>query len=143
MKLPLKSTLFSNHERDKDLRGSILSIVDSKINNVSIITCNKNTIRSNHYHKMDYHYMYVLEGEINYFFKKLDNEEFYYMKVERGQTIFTPNKEIHATHFPVKTSLIVSSRFPRDQITYEKDTVRVNFVNQENLVYMIENGIKC
>lgn len=143
MKLPSKSTLFTNNERDKDQRGSILSIVDGQVNNVSIITCNKNTIRSNHYHKIDYHYMYVLEGEINYFFKTLESEELYYMRIMKGQTIFTPNKEIHATHFPLKTTLIVSSGFPRDQNTYENDTVRVNFVNQENLMRMIKNAIKC
>ena len=34
--------------------------------------------------------------------------------------------------------MVVSSGFPRDQKTYEADTVRVDFINKENLQKMIE-----
>ena len=54
MKLPIESKLFKNEIRDEDKRGEILSIVDYNISNVSIITCNEGTIRSNHYHKKDF-----------------------------------------------------------------------------------------
>ena len=131
--LPKSSKLFSNIKRDVDYRGQILSIVDSIIQNVSIIDCNPHTIRSNHYHKKDFHFMYVLEGRIDYFFKNLKDENVKYLNVKQGETIFTPNLEIHSTYFPVKTSLIVSSGFPRDQKTYEKDTVRVDFLNKDNI----------
>ena len=67
LNLPKISKLFSNSKRDSDLRGEILSIVDTKIQNVSIITSNANVIRSNHYHKKDFHFMYVLEGKMDYF----------------------------------------------------------------------------
>ena len=60
-----------NTSRSQDPRGQILSIVDDKISNVSIITCVPGSIRSNHYHLKDFHYMYVLEGEIDYFFKPI------------------------------------------------------------------------
>ena len=53
--------------RDVDPRRDS-SIVDATVQNVSIITCNPDTIRSNHYHFEDFHYMYVVEGEIDYFF---------------------------------------------------------------------------
>ena len=133
MSLPRKSTLFKNNQRDQDDRGEILSIVDESVNNVSIITCNPGALRSNHYHHTDFHFMYVLEGEIDYFFKDIGSEEVSYLKVRTGDTIFTPDNEIHATYFPIKTRLIVSSKFPRDQATYEKDTVRVPFVTIENI----------
>ena len=133
MSLPRKSTLFKNNQRDQDDRGEILSIVDESVNNVSIITCNPGALRSNHYHHTDFHFMYVLEGEIDYFFKDIGSEEVSYLKVRTGDTIFTPDNEIHATYFPIKTRLIVSSKFPRDQATYEKDTVRVSFVTIENI----------
>jgi hypothetical protein len=133
MSLPRKSTLFKNNQRDQDDRGDILSIVDEAVNNVSIITCNPGALRSNHYHHTDFHFMYVLEGEIDYFFKDIGSEEVNYLKVRAGDTIFTPDNEIHATYFPIKTRLIVSSKFPRDQATYEKDTVRVPFVSNENI----------
>ena len=135
MKLPKKSKLFKNIVRNKDNRGSIKSIVDYKISNVSIITSNSNSIRSNHYHIKDFHFMYVLEGKIDYFFKGIhdDNDNMYYLEVNIGDTIFTPKMEIHCTFFPIKTKLIVSSYYPRDQKTYEEDTVRVNFIDKTNI----------
>ena len=102
-------------------------------NYVSIITCTPGSIRSNHYHHTDFHFMYVLEGDFDYFFKDLESDEIKYLKVKVGETIFTPPKEIHACHFPEITKLIVSSKNPRDQETYEKDTVRVEFVNLNNV----------
>ena len=71
--------------------------------------------------------MYVFRRCYRLFHKKLNGDEVKYIKVLSGDTIFTPNLEIHATYFPVKTSLVVSSGFPRDQETYENDTVRVDF----------------
>ena len=131
--LPSSSKLINNINRSVDTRGQIKSIVDAEINNVSLIKCNSNSIRSNHYHKKDFHFMYVLKGVINYFFSDLEMNNIKYLRVETGQTIFTPCLEIHSTHFPVDTTLIVSSGFPRDQKTYESDTVRVDFINEENI----------
>ena len=136
--LPSKSKLFKNESRNKDERGEIKSIVDAKISNVSIITCNANSIRSNHYHKKDFHFMYVLKGKINYFFSDLEKKNIKFLKIKKGDTIFTPKMEIHATHFPVDTTLIVSSGYPRDQKTYEEDTVRVEFLNETNLEFLID-----
>lgn len=128
-----KSTIIKSNTRDSDKRGSIISIVDDKISNVSIIKCNAGSIRSNHYHLEDYHYMYVLDGEIDYFFKNIDSDHINYLKVKKNQNIFTPPLEIHATYFPIKTTLIVSSLNPRDRETYEKDTRRVEFINYNNV----------
>lgn len=137
MNLPTKSTLFANIQRDEDQRGGILSIVDNKVENISIISCNPGSIRSNHYHYDDFHFMYVLEGDFDYFFKDLDGGEVQYLKVRAGETIFTPPNEIHACYFPESTRLIVCSKNPRDQETYEADTVRVDFVNEENIQEML------
>ena len=137
-KLPNKSTIIKDIERDSDDRGRILSIVDHNIKNVSIIETFPNSMRSNHFHHKDFHFMYILEGEIDYFFKPLNSDEISYFKIEAGTTIFTPNNEIHSCHFPVNTKMVVSSGFPRDQKTYEADTVRVDFINKENLQKMIE-----
>ena len=139
--LPSSSKLIDNNNRSFDQRGQIKSIVDCSISNVSIITCNQNSIRSNHYHKKDFHFMYVLEGKINYFFSDLEMKNINYLKVCKGDTIFTPHLEIHSTHFPIETTLIVSSGFPRDQKTYEEDTVRVDFINEKNIdLYLKKYG---
>ena len=137
---PTKSRLFKSITRDNDIRGSIISIVDDVVQNVSLITCNAGSIRSNHYHKKDFHYMYVLEGEIDYFYKELNNDVVHYFKVKKDDIIFTPKNEIHATFFPLNTKLIVSSMLPRDQETYEKDTVRVEFINNNNLQTMLNEN---
>lgn len=142
MEIPVISTLYKGIERDKDKRGSILSIVDTQVKNVSVITCNANVLRSNHYHKKDFHFMYVLHGEIDYFFKDIDTKIVSYFKVSEGDIIFTPANEIHATFFPIETKLIVSSFLPRDQETYEEDTVRVDFINDKNIHSMIEKYVK-
>lgn len=137
MDLPKKSKLFKNVQRNEDDRGAILSIVDAQIKNVSIINCTPGSIRSNHYHHEDFHFMYVLEGDFDYFYKDIETEEVGYIKVKVGDTIFTPPKEIHACYFPENTKLIVSSKNPRDQETYEADTVRVNFISQANIEEML------
>ena len=139
MNTSTKSILFNSITRDNDKRGSIISIVDDLVQNVSIISCFAGSIRSNHYHNEDFHYMYVLEGEIDYFYKELTNDNINYYKIKKNDIIFTPNKEIHATFFPVDTKLIVSSKLPRDQATYENDTVRVELINQNNLQMMLNS----
>ena len=61
----------------------------------------------------------------------------YVAGIKKDDIIFTPKNEIHATFFPLRTKLIVSSKLPRDQETYENDTVRVEFINNDNLQFMI------
>tara|TARA_B100000959_G_scaffold282029_1_gene347554 strand:- start:16 stop:438 length:423 start_codon:yes stop_codon:yes gene_type:complete len=125
-----KSKKINNITRSKDPRGSILSIVDEKVKNVSIITSLPRTIRSNHYHKKDWHYMYVLEGVMEYFF--VSENKTFFMKIKKGDNVFTPPKELHATYFPVKTILLVSSKNSRDKKTYEQDTIREKLIDLEN-----------
>lgn len=137
MTLPRKSTLFPNVQRDSDSRGEILSVVDETVQNVSIITSNPGAIRSNHWHHSDFHFMYILEGEIDYFYKDPETGEIVYLKVRAGDNIFTPDNELHATYFPVKTVMVVSSKFPRDQDTYERDTVREALITPENIDEML------
>ena len=140
--LPHTSKKISKIIRDEDPRGSIISLInDIKVSNISIITSFPKTFRSNHLHKKDWHYMYVLDGIMEYFFKK--NNKIFYIKLKKGDLVFTPPKELHATYFPIKTKLIVSSGFPRDQETYENDTVRVNFINNGNLFEMLKTGQRC
>ena len=60
------------------------------------------------------------------------------LKVKKGQTIFTPAREWHATHFPEQTQLIVSSKNERDAQTYERDTVREIIITEKNVKNYLE-----
>ena len=137
-KLPNKSKLIQKELRATDNRGEIISIIDAEIFNVSIITCENKSIRSNHYHKKDHHFMYVLSGSIDYFYKPVSNSNVEYLEVSEGQTIFTPNMEWHATFFPTNTDLIVCSLNPRDRKTYEEDTIRELLITEENIGEYLE-----
>ena len=81
--------------------------------------------------------MYVIEGDFDYFFKDIDTGEVCYFRVKKGETVFTPPIEEHACYFPHATTLIVSSKNPRDQETYEADTVRVKFITESNIDTML------
>jgi oxalate decarboxylase/phosphoglucose isomerase-like protein (cupin superfamily) len=137
VELPKRSVLLPNIQRDADARGSILSIVDVPVRNVSIIVSAAGSVRSNHYHHTDWHLMYVLEGRIDYFFRDLVTGGIEYLNVKKGGNVFTPAKELHATYFPVQTVLIVSSGNPRDRETYESDTVRETLVDAANVKEML------
>jgi|TARA_B110000879_G_C10715344_1_gene334486 cupin superfamily acireductone dioxygenase involved in methionine salvage len=130
--LPHTSKKISKIIRDEDPRGSIISLInDIKVSNISIITSFPKTFRSNHLHKKDWHYMYVLDGIMEYFFKK--NNKIFYIKLKKGDLVFTPPKELHATYFPIKTTLLVASKNKRDKKTYEKDTIREKLIDFENI----------
>ena len=135
--LPKKSKKIKYILRDKDTRGTILSIFENMIKNVSIITSNKNTIRSNHYHLQDWHYIYVISGSIHYLYKRLNEKKINYLYVKKGEIIFTPNNEIHTTYFSSNTEMIVANGQDRNKITYEKDLVRYELANLNNVKSII------
>jgi oxalate decarboxylase/phosphoglucose isomerase-like protein (cupin superfamily) len=113
-----------------DDRGSIQSIVNLPMKNASIITSVKGAVRSNHYHRTDWHFMYTLSGSYDYYYRPTgSNEPLKVIHVGPGQLIFTPPMEDHATVFSEDTTLLVVSRNARDQTAYESDVVRVTLVS--------------
>ena len=129
-----ESALVDFTDIHRDTRGAIFSIVNEPCNNVSIIETIAGSIRSNHYHKKDWHYMLILEGNLEYFYFSNISKKVKFINVLPGQTIFTPNLEIHATHFPSKSKMVVVSGFLRDSNSYENDTVRLDFIDQDNII---------
>jgi len=113
-----------------DARGSIQCLVNFPMKNVSLITSAKGTVRSNHYHLTDWHYMYVLSGSFDYFYRKTNsNEPPQIIRAVAGDLIFTPPMEDHATAFLEDTQLLALSRKPRDQESYEADVRRIVLVD--------------
>ena len=112
-----------------DARGTIQCLVNLPVKNVSLISSKKGSVRSNHYHKTDWHYMFVLSGEFDYYYRPAgSNETPKKIGFSKGSMVFTPPMEEHATVFLEDTDLIVMSRNPRDQTAYESDVVRVELV---------------
>jgi oxalate decarboxylase/phosphoglucose isomerase-like protein (cupin superfamily) len=113
-----------------DERGAIQSIVNFPMKNLSIISSKKGSVRSNHYHVTDWHYMYVLKGSFDYYYRPTGSEEEPSVsRVGEGEMIFTPPMEDHATVFLDDTEMLVVSRNPRDQESYESDVRRVTLID--------------
>ena len=112
-----------------DNRGSIIPVVDEKMESCVIITSKKGTVRANHFHKTDWHYCYLTEGEIDYFWRSTgDKNKPKKVTIKPGQCFFTPPLVDHAMVFTMDSSFICLGRNPRDQATYEADIERINLV---------------
>jgi dTDP-4-dehydrorhamnose 3,5-epimerase-like enzyme len=119
-----------------DERGAIQSLVNFPMKNLSIISSKKGTVRSNHYHVTDWHYMYVLSGSFDYYFRPTGSDEKPMMiHIGTGEMVFTPPMEDHASVFGEDTTILVASRNPRDQVSYESDVRRVILVDPVSLKF--------
>lgn len=138
----MKSEIVSFSHEFVDDRGAILSLVNEAHSNVSIIKCFEGSIRANHWHLDDHHYMYVISGRMDYFYVCKDENIVKYFEVCAGQMVFTPKLELHATHYPVDTDMVVISKNRRDRDTYEADTRRIAFLDLENLQTLKNGGVR-
>ena len=117
-----------------DDRGAIQSLVNFPMKNISLISSKKGAVRSNHYHLSDWHYMYVLSGSFDYYFRPTgSNKELQKIRVKAGEMIFTPPMEDHVTVFLEDCDLLAMSRNPRDQDEYEKDVRRVILIDPDSV----------
>ena len=129
-----KTGLTDLDESHRDDRGEIQSLVNFPMKNISLISSKKGVVRSNHYHLTDWHYMYVLSGSFNYYYRPTNSDdELQSVKVKAGELIFTPPMEDHATVFLEDCKLLAMSRNPRDQEAYEEDVRRVILVDPDNV----------
>ena len=73
----MKSKIFVNvnKKKIKDKRGFILPLSDVNSKSVSLLKSGVGAIRANHYHKTDWHYIYVLKGSFIYFYKKKNEKK--------------------------------------------------------------------
>ena len=120
-------------ENHSDERGFIQPLCDLEMKSASLLYSKKNTWRANHYHKSDWHFIYVLEGGFEYYYRKTNSNEKIKKKiVKKNQLLYTGPLVDHAMLYTEETKLLVVSKNPRDQKTYEEDTVRIDFMNDNN-----------
>lgn len=117
-----------------DSRGAIQPLVDLMMRSAVMIDSKAGSLRANHYHKTDWHYCYVVSGEIEYLHRPTGSTAPpSTISVKQGEMVFTPPMVDHGMKFPVDTVFLTLSRNPRDQESYEADVVRVDFVSTEGL----------
>ncbi len=125
-----------------DDRGSLQTLVNCRIENVALITSKKGTTRSNHYHKTDWHYMYMVSGSADYYWRPTgSNEPPKRFLFSQGELLYTGPLEDHATVFREDSVLLAMSGHPRDQATYEGDVVRVELVNPAEAMKRMSDGV--
>jgi oxalate decarboxylase/phosphoglucose isomerase-like protein (cupin superfamily) len=130
----LQSKLVTLEPAHADFRGYIQALVNVPVHNVSLIESKSGTVRSNHYHKTDWHYIYVVSGAFDYYFRRHGSgDEIQQFSAKTGDMIWTPPLEDHTTVFTQDTVILALSLLPRDQQAYESDVVRIILVDPETL----------
>src|ERR1700678_2966445 len=74
-----------------DDRGVIQNLLNTPISGTAVITSIKGSVRSNHYHREDFHYLYVVSGSMEYYERGVD-EKFTGkpLVIKAGEMVFTP-----------------------------------------------------
>jgi|TARA_R110000824_G_scaffold401771_1_gene615932 quercetin dioxygenase-like cupin family protein len=112
----------------EDNRGVIQNLLLSTVRNVAIVTSKKGTTRSNHYHKEDWHYLYVISGSFNYYERPVDglgdNKP---LLVKAGELVFTAPMRVHRTDFIEDTVMISMGKNPQEHTRHEEDVVRMEY----------------
>ncbi len=110
--------------------GAIQNLLLSGFTSVAIIESGQGALRANHYHKTDWHYAYVLEGEVWYYWQKISeaSRERNSAIFKKGDMFFTPPMMIHAMFFPEKTNILTLARNVRDHAHHEADVVRIEII---------------
>jgi quercetin dioxygenase-like cupin family protein len=112
-----------------DERGAIQPLVDDDIKSAQLISSRAGAVRANHYHRTDFHYMYVLSGAFDYYYRPTGStEEPRRLRVGAGEMVFTPPMVEHAVRFLEDTTLVNFAGRKRDQGSYESDLVRTRLI---------------
>lgn len=107
-----------------DERGSIKNIADGRLGDVAIISSQQSSIRANHVHENDWHFSYLVSGQMRYFWKDF-NKEVQSLIVKAGEMVYTPPKIPHKMQFLEESVFIAISELSRSQNNYEADTKKM------------------
>lgn len=124
-------------ETYKDERGYINILTHKNFSSCMEVFSKKKTIRANHYHKKDTHYIYVLSGKILFFYRdRSKNSKLRFHIVKKGDLFFTKSNQDHMAYFLKDTHFIAYSSEKRTHFNYEKDLVRLK-MHEEKAVQKI------
>jgi dTDP-4-dehydrorhamnose 3,5-epimerase-like enzyme len=115
-----------------DERGVIQNLLLKPMTSAAMIVSKKGSVRANHLHRTDWHYAYVVSGEILYFERDIGSTEIPEpMKFTAGQMFFTPPMREHAMLFSQDTVFLTLAKNVRSHENHEADLERVSFVTEE------------
>ena len=114
----------------KDFRGWLKKILDGNFSSCIEVYSKKGTTRANHYHEKDKHFIYIITGEILYFYKnRKKGSKVHIKKMKKGDLFFTPAMQEHMAFFLKSTHFLAFSTRKRTRFDYERDLIRVNMKN--------------
>ena len=108
----LNADLVNLKEKFGDNRGFIQPLCDLNMKSASLIYTKPDQWRANHYHKEDWHFIYVIKGEFEYYFKKTNSNEKIKKIVKVNELLFTGPMIDHAMLYTKETEILVMSKNP-------------------------------
>ena len=110
-----------------DKRGFLKKIIDGNFSSCIEVKSKKGSVRANHYHKKDKHFVYIISGEILYFYRnRKKGAQTKYGLMKKGDLFFTPNMQEHMAYFTKSTHFLAFSTRKRTKFDYEKDLIRID-----------------
>ena len=111
----------------KDKRGWLKKILDGNFSSCIEVYSKEGSVRANHYHKQDKHFIYIIYGEILYFYRdRVRGAKTRIRLMKKNDLFFTPAMQEHMAYFTQNTHFLAFSSRKRSQFNYEKDLVRIN-----------------
>ncbi len=126
--------------------GSIWNIAHGLFGSATFIKSLAGSVRSNHYHQTDSHFIYVVSGTMYYYWKDAlgaDDQPCHRIRVNKGQLVFTPPMVAHATFFPADTEIVTLNKYKRDHEHHESDLVRVPALVTKEICPATLHGYRC
>lgn len=123
-----KVTLTKLKLAHKDARGTIMDLLNEKVNHVGLIVTEKGAVRANHYHKKSHQYNYVTEGKFEITIAPVSNpKKKKKVILKPGYLLSIPPMNLHSFKALEKTTLLDIISESRASGGYEKDVYRVSF----------------
>jgi len=127
----------------KDKRGTLQKIIDGNFSSCIEVFSKKGSIRANHYHKKDKHFMYIISGELLYSYKnRKRGSKVKIKKMKKGDLFFTPAMQEHMAYFTKNTHFLAFSTRKRTRFDYEKDLIRVEMDKYPDVIKAIRRSRK-
>lgn len=125
-KLSGQKTIIDLEAPFTDERGMIQNLVHHPLGSAVLITSKAGSIRAEHWHKEDFHYCYVIKGELIYSERPLNSEdEPTVTTISAGQLFYTGPRVEHSMYFTMDTIFLTLGGLSRTHEDYENDLVRL------------------